>query len=386
VGKSKDGLWVGSIVVGYHPETGNPRRKTVYGKTKEEARAKLLQLQQKAMAGLADAPDMSLKVCLKFYLDTVVKPRVDAATYTLHKQRVNDHLIPHLGHMALTRLTPFMVSQLYQDLEQEGHSVDLRNKVGQLLRRCLKHAVELGLVRDNVAKKIPLPRVSPQEMHPVDEDQVKRFLAVASRHRLYPLFLLALDSGMRQGEIIALEWTDLDFQTGIVSITKSAKKEATSKAPGGGRIKEVKTKAGRRRIRLTRRTLDALTDLKARSHDRIVFTKSNQGRHGANRDRLNYYLTKDSLLATFQLLLDKAGLPKIRFHDLRHTHATLALLKTKNIKAVSARLGHADIRVTLDRYAHYLPVMEEEMVAAMEDLLAPKPAAAAPPVATHLEE
>ncbi|MCI0464799.1 MAG: site-specific integrase [Gemmataceae bacterium] len=354
----EDGLWVGSIVVGYNPETGNARRKVVYGNTKEEARKKLLDLQQKSLAGQLGASTMTLKSCLEFWLDVVVRVKVDPGTYALHRQRVKDYILPYLGHVRLAGLTPFMVAQWYQDLEKEGRSADLRNKVGQLLRRCLKHAVGFGLLHDNVAMKLPLPKVDVEEMRPLDEGQVKRFLTVAVKNRLYPLYLLAIDSGMRQGEIIALEWTDIDFESGIVSITKSAR----GGEKGGVRIKEVKTKASRRRIKLARRTLEALAALRQKSKGRLVFP-NRKGKH----------LLKSNLRVSFKRLLRKAELPEIRFHDLRHTHATLALLRTKNIKAVSARLGHADIRVTLETYAHFLPVMEDELVAAMEDLLTPQP-------------
>ncbi len=361
-----DGRWTGSIVVGYHPETGNPRRKVVYGATKEEARQKLLDLQQKYQAGLLEAATMSLKVCLELWLDT--------GTYAQYKQRADDYIVPHLGHMALGKLTPFMISQWYLDLEKAGQSADTRNKVGQILRRCLKHAVGYGLLRDNVAMKVPLPRVDVEEMHPLDENQVKRFLAVARKNRRYPLYLLALDTGMRLGEIVALEWTDIDFTTGVVSITKSVR----SGEKGGARLKDVKTKASRRRIRLSRRTLDALAEYRPTVSGKLIFPVRKKGpsRPGGG------YLDKTNVRRAFHRLLSQAGLPQIRFHDLRHTHATLALLKTKNIKAVSARLGHADIRVTLDTYAHYLPAMEDELVAAMEDLLTP----AAPPIGPETPE
>lgn len=349
-----DGLWVASIVVGYSSQTGTARRKVRYGRTKQEAQNKLLDLQHKSLAGQLGAETTTLKACLDFWLESVVRVKVDPGTHALYQQRANDYIIPHLGHIHLSKITPLVLSQWYQDLEKEGRSADLRNKVGQLLRRCLRHAVSYGLLHDNVAMKLPLPRVLTEEMHPLDEDQVRQLLRIAARNRLYPLYLLAIDSGMRQGEIIALEWTDIDFEKSTVSITKSAR----SGGKGGVRIKEVKTRASRRRIQITRRTLDALVAHRAKSRGALVFSNC-RGKH----------MLKSSLRLAFKRLLDAAGLPVIRFHDLRHTHATLALLKTKNIKAVSARLGHADIRVTLETYAHYLPVMEAELVAAMEDVL-----------------
>ncbi len=210
-----------------------------------------------------------------------------------------------------------------------------------------------------------LPRVRTDEMRPLTAAEIVRFLAVAARHRLAALWLLALDSGMRQGEMLALAWPDVDFATGTVSVTKSVRTGDRA----GPRVKEVKTKAARRRIRLTQRTLEALAAHRKRTPGSLVFSTTGRGRHRGEARHLN----KANVRKSFHLLLRKAGLPTIRFHDLRHTHATLALQATKNVKAVSARLGHADIRVTLNTYAHFLPIMEEEYVAAMEQLLEPPP-------------
>jgi integrase len=173
--------------------------------------------------------------------------------------------------------------------------------------------------------------------------------------------VLALDSGARLGEILALEWTDLDWDTGTLSITKTA-----SLQNGTYTIKETKTRAGLRRIRLTHQTLAVLAELrrKAPRRARLIFP-----------DRNGKIINRPILHKALYRTLDRAGLPRIRFHDLRHSHATLSLLKTKNIKAVSARLGHEDIQVTLQTYAHWLPAMEEEILSAWEDILTAPPAA-----------
>ena len=158
-----------------------------------------------------------------------------------------------------------------------------------------------------------------------------------------------------------LEWSEVDLESGVVTVTRSARTDDR----GGVRVKEVKTRASRRRIRLTRRTVAVLRDWRRQCQGNLVFP--------ARRCRLarghEKYLSKGNRPKTLARLLLKAEVPSIRFHDLRHTHATLALLKTKNVKAVPARLGHSDIRVMLNVYAHYLPTMEEELVLAMEGVL-----------------
>ncbi len=367
-----ENLWCGACTVGHRADTGKAIRKKVYAETRAEAEAKLRDLLRKYQGADAEADlqraeeraGFRLKHALEFWLDTKVKTQVDSATYQLHHQRITDHICPHLGDVPVAGLNPYLVKDWLERLAESGCSADLCNKVGQLLRRCLDQCIEYGYIKTNPARRIPLPRVDRAEMHPLDEEQVKQFLAVARGHRLYPLWLLALDTGMRQGEIIALEWADVDMEAGIVSITKSAR----TADKGGQRIKEVKTKASRRRIRLTRATLEALCAWRQRSRGPLVFATRGRGVHRGQARLLH----KGSLLRAFRKLLRKAGLPLLRFHDLRHTHATLALLKLRNVKAVSARLGHADIRVTLNTYSHYLPIMEEEYVSAMEGLLSPQ--------------
>ena len=359
--RKSDGRWVGAVVVSYNAETGKPRRKVVYGKTKDEVQTALDELRGKVKAGLADGDSLPLRRPIDFWLSGQVKPHADEATYRLYQQRIRDHILPQLGGHPVAAITPYMVQAWNEELERQGCTPNLRKNCAKLLRRCLDQCVKYGYIRTNPAREQRLPRSRAKDIHPLDADQVQRFLAVAGGHRLAALWLLALDSGMRQGEMLALEWADVDFASGAVSVKKSIRTEKG----GVTRVKETKTPAGRRRIRLTPRTLEALAVRHRLIGGRLVFGTPGRGkRHGEER-----YLRKNAVLATFHLLLAKGGLPKVRFHDLRHTHATLALAETKNIKAVSSRLGHGDITITLNVYTHYLPAHEDEYVAAMEKLL-----------------
>ncbi len=357
--------WAASIVVGYHPN-GNARRKSVYGKTKKEVQEKLRVLLEKKATGKLDVSQFTMAEFLEYWLTNSVKDRKDAGTEQLYRQRVRDHIVPHIGQIRLTKLTDVHIDHLLTDLRSAGKSTDLCRKVGELLRRVLRFAMKKGLVSDNAASKVDLPTVRVEEIHPLTEEQVRAFLKAAEKNRLYALYLLALDTGMRQGEIIALDWTDFDFEAGTVSITKSATRTGVK---GGVRIKEVKTPASRRKLRLGTMTLEALKWFREKTPGKgmVAFPTRGKGlRYGEDR-----HLDKGVLLRSFKRLLRKAGLPEIRFHDLRHTHATLALQRTKNIKAISKRLGHEDITVTLNTYAHFLPEMEEEIVDAWAAIVTP---------------
>jgi integrase len=353
--RKSDGLWIGAVVVGYD-ENGNPKRRTVSHKLKEEARKLLLELQQKCGAGRANAGIMTVGGLFQLWLDTEVKDTVDPATRELYEQRVRDHILPTLGREKLAKLNQVNVLTLFEDLQKKGCSADLRSKVGRLLRRVLHRAVAWKLVPENVASPISLPRVQTEEICPMDERQVGEFLKVVREHYFYPLWWFALETGARIGEIMALEKIDVDWAVGTVFINKSVKTDIK----GEPRVKATKTRASKRKLRLSPSLLALLAAWVCKAPGHLLFP-----------NRKGKYLRKSNVRVTFKKLLKKAGLPEFRFHDLRHTCATLALAKTKDIKTISKRLGHKDTSVTLNIYSHCLPEMEEGVVAAMESILSP---------------
>jgi integrase len=360
------GGYAAQVTIGYDPETHKQRRKTVYGNTKKEVQDKLRDLQNQKADRTLDTSKMTVKQFLEYWLAHAVEDAIDEGTVDLYRARVHQHIVPFVGSVRLDRLTDRVIDQFLLDLKDKGRSTDLRKKVGELLRRALTYALEKGWVRENAAKKSRLPSVRVRKPHPLDEVQVRKFLSTAEKNRLHPLYVLALDTGMRQGEIMALEWTDVDLDGGYVSVTKSVK----TGGKGGPRVKEVKTEASRRRIKMTRRTVELLAIWRETTPGKIVFPTRGKGKtYGQDA-----YLSKAALLRSFKKLLTNVGLDasKVRFHDLRHTHATLALQKTRNIKAISVRLGHKDIRVTLQVYASWVPAMEDDIVTAFEAILSPE--------------
>jgi integrase len=196
-------------------------------------------------------------------------------------------------------------------------------------------------------------------MHPLSPDQLAAFLAAARPERLYPLFLTALDSGARQGELFALEWSDLNIIMGEMTISKSLDQNR-----GKPETKETKTKSGNRRVLLTPSTLAVL-----REHQEKMLAEG----HGSKLVFPNVrgdFLTKSALYdKAWPRVLRKAGIDHLRFHDLRHTCATLLLLAGAHVKVVSERLGHASIEITLKVYSHVLPTMQEAAVEKMEGIL-----------------
>jgi integrase len=194
------------------------------------------------------------------------------------------------------------------------------------------------LLPNNPAAKVPLPKVAKREMKVYDGEQVVKFLKAASTDRLYAMYVLALDSGMRQGVLFGLQWSVIDFEKGSVSVQRSLEE-----VKGKHRLKEVKTAKGRRRIELSQFTLDVLHD----HRKRMLAEGFTQGVCFCDTD--GGPLRKSNVARrSFQMIMKQASLPAVRFHDLRHTAATLLLLQGIHPKVVSERLGHASIELTLN--------------------------------------
>ncbi len=358
-----DGYWAASVSDGYYP-TGRRRRRTIYGKNKQEVRARLRTAQDEVGRGIiGDAAKTTVGTFLGRWLDTV-KSKVQPNTWVSYDRHVRVHVKPRLGHILLTKLEPAHVEQLYADLERDGVSAAMRRKIGTTLGTALRQAIRTKLLRYNPAVDIAKPRASKPEFHVFSPEQVDVFLTAAQDDRLYAMFVLALDSGMRQGELLALHWPDVDFIGGHVQVVKSLEEIS-----GHLRLKETKTKKARRRVDLTQTTLDALN-----RHRQRMLTEGHDVKTGpVFCDAKGGLLRKHAVVdRAFLPIVSQAGLPEIRFHDLRHTCATMLLLADVNVKVVSERLGHSTIQITLDTYQHVLPTMQRKAVEQLDRLLGRK--------------
>jgi integrase len=335
--------------------------------TEDDARGWLNKQLEDRRQGQLDLEKRTVGWCVDFWLDSVKRPdttRFKENTYQIARQRVNDYVKPHLGAKKVRELAVEDVAGLYKAMHADGHSRSLQGKVGALLRQALEYARGRGWCRENVAKLLPLPTQDRREIDPLNMEEVKQFLAVARRHRLWPLWSLALDTGMRVGEILALTWADVDFKRGQLLVVRSV----CTGMKGPAVVGKPKTKSSSRIIKLTGQTFAALRRAREeRPQDRLVFPSRGLG---ANYGRGDRYMTAAALRRTFAKLLKKAKVRQVRFHDLRHTHATLSLAAGQNVLAVSRRLGHSDVRVTLRHYGHCLPGMEENLIALWEGILA----------------
>ena len=360
----KSGLYMARYTV--QTPTG-PKRKTLYGKTRREVADRLTKAKADRDGGLVfDADNMKLGEYLGRWLTDSVRDTVRPTTFERCEQMVRLHIRPVLGQLKLKNVTPTHVRGLYREKLDAGLSPRTVQYIHVTLHKALKQAIADGLIPRNATEAVKPPQVRREEMRPLTAEQVRILFDAAEGDRLAALYVLAVTTGLRQGELLGLKWDDVDLEGGTLRVRRTL-----TTAKGGLQLTAPKTKGSRRTVKLTQKAVQAL-----RSHlerqlgeiDRagslwrengLIFASES----GDPLDRRNVTTHR------FKPLLRQAGLPQIRFHDLRHTCATLLLTKNVNPKIVSEMLGHASIAITLDTYSHVLPNMQDSAAKAMEDAL-----------------
>ncbi len=282
-----------------------------------------------------------------------------------HEQIVRLHLKPALGRVKLSKLTPAHVQGLYRDKLESGLSAATVQKIHAVLHKALAQALKWNMIPRNAADAVKAPRPAPEEMHPLSPDEARKLIEAARGEPLEALYVLAVHTGMRQGELLALKWEDVDLNEGVIRIRRTLVRS-------GGRIAlgEPKTRGSRRTIHLTDAAVEALKSHLERQLEEI------ERLGDLYRDNCLVFTSQVGTLInptnlrrrSFARLLDKAGLPQIRFHDLRHTCATLLLTRNVHPKYVQELLGHATVAITLDTYSHVIPGMGNHTARAMEDV------------------
>jgi integrase len=363
--RRNDGRWEARYTV--HTFKG-PKQKSVFGKTRKEVNEKLTKVQADRNQGLVfDAENLTLGEYLDTWLNNAVRDSVRQSTFERNQQIVQGHITPALGRVKLDKLTPAHVQSFYREKLDSGLSPATVNKVHTVLHKALAQAVRWLMVPRNVTEAVQAPRPNPEEIRPLNKEQVGALLEAASGDPLEALYRLAISTGMRQGELLALKWEDVELDWGLVRVWHTL-----TRAKGRFSLGETKTKGSRRTARLTKDAIESLND-----HYRQQLEK--KMKHRASWEEYDFVFTTQTgnLInptnlrnLSFKPLLKTAGIPEIRFHDLRHTTATLLLKQEVAPKHVSELLGHATVAMTLNTYSHILPDMGDRVVDAMEAALA----------------
>lgn len=361
--KRQDGRYMARYSV--HTADG-PKRKTIYGKRYADVAEKLTKAMADRDGGLVyDAGKITVGDYLTAWLADSVRDTVRQRTYERYESLVRVHIVSTLGRMKLKNLTPAHVRGLYREKLDSGLSARSVLHLHRTLSKALKQATDDGLIPRNAAASVKPPRPRREEIQPLSRDQVRVFLEAVSGDRLEALYVVAITAGLRRGELLGLKWEDLDLEAGTLQVRR------TLSETGGGRIFEAPKSGKGRSIRLTRRATAVLrAHRKAQLEERL----SRAGLWDENGlvfvSETGTPIQGRNMYRAFKIRLGRAGLDTgFRFHDLRHTCATLLLRQGVHVKFVQELLGHSDVALTLNVYSHILPDMGDAAAGAMDDAL-----------------
>ena len=364
VRQRSDGRWEGRVVIGYD-DNGLPKTKNVLAKTKRECQEKLRQLTE-SMVGRNDRkvkPDMLFGDWLCCWYETHSKPTLRASTQNNYENVIHNHVLPEIGKIPLNKLSQNDLQQFYGRLKKNGrkrlteqYGAGLSNRMVRMChatcRSALEKAVQDGLIRVNPALGCKLPPKKAREMQVLTREELQRFLIQAKFEGYYEVFLLDLATGLRRGELMALQWDDLNFKTGVLNVNKQV-----YDVRGQLQISTPKTKNSIRKIVLPPAVVAVLQEYKKTVVSRWMFPSP---------VKEDCPITPGVVRRRLQLILEHAGCKHVRFHDLRHTFATLALENGMDVKTLSAMLGHVSAATTLDIYTHITGDMQRAAAASID--------------------
>lgn len=331
-------------------------------------------VRQKDAGGFTTAGRQTVADYLDYWLETYARGATKPGTYDRYRQVANAHIKPAVGTVRLDKLTPTHLASLYRakldggrlDGKPGGLSPRTVRYIHATLHEALGHAVRWGLLTRNVADAVDAPRLDRTEMHYWDVDQVSVFLDAAAGSRFAPIFELAILTGLRRGELLGLRWQDLDLDAGRLTVRQTLIDKS-----GHITFSSPKTYRSRRPVALSE---SAVALLKRHKRDQnLERLRAGEGWTPSDlvfTSELGTPVQPRNLYRAFSHATQAARLPKIRFHDLRHSHATLLFAADVHPKIVSERLGHATVGFTLDVYAHVVPGMQDEAAGRLDALLA----------------
>jgi integrase len=363
--KRKDGLWVGAVNLGY--QSGKLKRKVYYGKTREEVQIKLVAALSDVQKGIPIPTErQTLAKFLQSWLTEVVKPSVRPKTLKTYEYIVKLHLEPELGKKVLTKLTPQDVHQFLNGKLKTGLSARTIRHINDTLRCALNVAMKWGLVSRNVATLVGPPRIQREEIRSFTPDEARKFLKVIKGERLEALFSVALSLGLRQGEALGLRWQDIDFEARTLRVSY-----AIQRIEAKLQMVEPKTERSRRVLPIPETVLSALRTHRSRQLEERLLLGSHWQETGlVFTSTIGTPLDPRNVVRIFHALLEKAELLHFRFHDLRHACASLLLAQGVPARTVMEILGHSQISLTMNTYAHVMPVMKKDAMDLMESILA----------------
>ena len=362
--KRSDGRWEGRYTAGYDPETGKRIIKNVLGKTQAEVKEKLkAAVEQAQQVDMIRTDDYTVASWLWTWYELYSKPNVRPSTAEYYRRSIEQHVVPRIGAIKLNRLTSGDIQKLYRDLQENGRLREVQRSknpglsnatvrgIHMMLHNALDRAVKERLILRNPTEDCIIPKLVKQEMKILYPEDMGSYLQAADKRDVLPMFYLELVSGLRKGELVALLWSDLDSESCTISVSKQA-----AVRNGEITVSRPKTEASVRRVSIPHEAVELLMrEHKKHPDNPYMFPSPKSGGM--------YY--PDSIVNLHKKILKDAGLEHIRFHDLRHTFATMALQNGVDVKTVSTMLGHYDAGFTLRTYTHSTRQKQDEAARAM---------------------
>ena len=366
--KRKDGRWEGRYVAGHDPITGKMISRNVLGKTQAQVKEKLrTAIENSKRLDYTQTGKYTVGQWMDEWFEAYAKVKVRPSSHQTYKGYIENHIKPNIGDIPIEKLTSLQLQKFYRLLLTEGRipriesekqprglSAKTVRNINQVISSAMDMAVRHKLILSNPTEGCELPKVEHREMKTLPAEQLGAFLREAKESGVYELYYLDLATGLRRGELLGLKWEDVDLQNGIIHVRRQV-------ARVDGEVKELplKTKNSYRNISISQDAVAMLTEMEAHRSSDYVFPSSTGGP-----------ISPDSVNNMLHRVLKRAGLPSIRFHDLRHTFATLALQNGVDIKTVSGMLGHFSAGFTLDTYAHVTTSAQKEAAKTMGNVLA----------------
>ena len=362
----KDGRWVARVDLGY--QNGRRQRKDMFGRTRRDVQQKLAAAQRAVQDNLPiPAERQRFGAFLTAWLEDVARPNLRPRVFVRYRELLTLHAIPTLGARPLAKVTPQDMQALYRVKLEEGLAPRTVGHLHRVLHRALADALRWGLVARNVCDAVKPPKVQAQEMRALSPNEARQLLTAAAGDPLQALYVVAVTVGLRQGELLGLKWADVDLDAGRLQVRRSI-----ARVNGQGWIEqEPKSAKSRRSVALTRLAVESLYRHRRRQLERRVKALAWEDNGFVFANEVGRPLTPQNLTQrSFLPLLERAGLPRVRFHDLRHTAATLLLAQGVHPKVVQEMLGHSTVSLTLDVYSHVTPTLQSEAAEKMQAVLA----------------